>query len=265
MIRYEDIAGSIQVRHIQVPLELALGYTVDAAAESALEELRARGFDRAPVLDGQALVGLVYANRLVELAGSIREVVEPIRPEQLVSADAPVSQALGWLQDAPCLFVLSGRRVTGFFVEADLNKQPARLYFYLLVATLETGLAARLRMWMGHDEELLLSAMPPAVRRRALLARGESRASDTDVDLVAYLTFSDILRIVEHVDDIRTALGSRSRNHWKSIRGPLVELRNAVMHPTRDLLDVRRGLADLAAMDAQLRDLLARLEDATVA
>ena len=43
--------------------------------------------------------------------------------------------------ETPCLFVLDGRRITGFFVEADLNKQPARTHFYLLVASLEGGLA----------------------------------------------------------------------------------------------------------------------------
>jgi len=73
--------------------------------------------------------------------GTAGEALGEIRPEHLVSADVPVSRALEWLMETPCLFVLDGRRITGFFVEADLNKQPARTHFYLLVASLEGGLA----------------------------------------------------------------------------------------------------------------------------
>lgn len=265
MIRFLDIANAIQVRHLQVPLEHAVSFGPDHPSNSASAALVARGFDRAPVLDGHSLVGFVEASRLEGATGPIRDLVTPLRPEQLVSADAPVSQALEWLLDAPLLFVLSGRRVTGFFVQGDLNKQPARLYFYLLVATLEIGLATQLRQWRGRDENRLLDRMPLAVRKRALIAREEAMKVDTEVDLVAHLTFSDVLRVVQRIDEIRVPLGSDTRKHWETRTGALTDLRNAVMHPTRELLGTDRTLKDLVNLDVLLRDLLARLEDVTAA
>lgn len=265
MIRYPDIANSIQVRHLQVPLEQAVAFGPDEPADRALTLLRTRGFDRAPVLEGRSLLGLVEATRLTDESGPIRDLVIPIRPEQMVSADAPVSQALEWLLEVPFLFVLSGRRVTGFFVQGDLNKQPARLYFYLLVATLEIALATELRRWRGKDEDKLLDRMPATVRQRALIAREDALQADTEVDLVAHLNLSEILRVVERIEEIRVPLGSPTRRHWKARSGPLVELRNAVMHPTRDLLDAEHTLEHLVRMDVLLRDLLARVEDVIVA
>jgi CBS domain-containing protein len=265
VIRYPDIANAIQVRHLQVPLEHAVTFDPDQAGDSALSILAARGFDRAPVLDGRSLLGLIEAARLPGVTGPIRDLVTPLRPEQMVSADAPVSQALEWLLDVPLLFVLSGRRVTGFFVQGDLNKQPTRLYFYLLVATLEIGLATQLRRWRGKDEDRLLDRMPAAVRQRALIAREEALKADTEVDLVAHLTLPEILRVVQRIDEIRVPLGSATRKHWETRTGALTNLRNAVMHPTRDLLGADRTLEDLVSLDALLRDLLAKLEDVTVA
>ncbi len=255
MIRYPDIASSIQVRHLQVPLEQAVTFDPDAPADAVLRELRERAFDRAPVFDGR-VVGVVEAASLGGCDGSIRDLVRAVDPQQIVSADAPVSLALEWLVETPFLFVLSGRRITGFFVQADLNKQPARLYFYLLVSALEMGLASELRRWRGRDDEKLLAAMPAAVRRRVLIARDEALAKDTEIDLVDHLTFSEILRVVERIPDIRVPLGSPSQRQWKLRSGPLVDLRNAVMHPTRDLLDSSHPLGHLVRMDELLRDLL---------
>ena len=264
MIRYSDIADSIQVRHLQVELDQAVAFEPEEPADRALTLLAARGFDRAPVLEGRSLIGLIEGARLTDVSGPIRDLVVPIRPEQMVSADAPVSQALEWLLDTPFLFVLSGRRVTGFFDQADLNKQPARLYFYLLVAALEIALSSQLRRWRGKDEDGLLARMPATVRQRALIAREAALKADTEVDLVAHLTLPEILRVVQQIDEIRVPLGSPTRRHWEGRTGALTDLRNAVMHPTRDLLDADHTLEHLVRMDVLLRDLLARLSDVTV-
>ncbi len=263
MIRYPDIADAIQVRHLQVELEQAVWFAPDARVETVRAELLERAFDRAPVLDGRRLLGLVEMSALGGRDGTIADLIRPVQPEQMVSADAPVSSALEWLIDAPFLFVLAGRRVTGFFVQGDLNKQPARLYFYLLVAALEMGLASELRRWRRTDDEALLLAMPLALRTRVLAARAEGIATDTEVDLVDHLTFSEILRVIGGIDEIRVRLGSPTRRQWKVTTGPLVDLRNAVMHPTRDLLDADHPLPYLVRMEATLRTLLERLAGST--
>lgn len=259
MIRYEDIARAIQVRHLQVGLDDAVRVAPSDDPRVAAEILRSRGFDQAPVVDRSELLGVV---RTLALAGAatVEEVREPIHAEELVSADAPVSQLLAWLISTPCLYVLDGRRITGFVLEADLNKQPARVYFYLLIASLELGLAHQLRTWMGGDEARLIAAMSDEMAAKAQTIRETARELDTDTDLIAYLTFSEILRLTGRIEDVRSALGFASRSHWDNTK-PLIELRNAVMHPTKELIGRRCTLERLAGLDALLRNLLGRLDD----
>lgn len=260
MIRYEDISAAIQVRHLQVEIGEAVSFQRKDEAAGAADVMTARGFDQAPVIEAGRVVGIVKVVALRGGAKTVGDATEQIRTEHLVSADAPVSSALAWLVEIPCLFVLDGRRITGFFLEADLNKQPARTYFYLLVASLEAGLAQALRGWVGADEMRLLEVMPARMRNRVLKTRDEARRDDIDADLVAFLLFSDILRIVGAVAELRSWLGARGRRHWHKETGRLVGLRNAVMHPTRELVGRERSLPQLIELDARLRGLMQRLE-----
>lgn len=259
MIRYEDIARAIQVRHLQVGLDDAVSVAPSDDPRVAAEILRSRGFDQAPVVDATELLGIV---RTASLAGAatVEEVREPIRAEELVSADAPVSQLLAWLISMPCLYVLDGRRITGFVLEADLNKQPARLYFYLLIANLELGLAQRLRSLSAADEARLIGAMSDDMATKLQALREAGRTDDADADLVAYMTFSEILRLAGRIDEIRGPLGFATRKDWDSTKS-LIELRNAVMHPAKELVGRRCTLVRLAGLDTKLRDLLRRLDD----
>ena len=260
MIRYEDISTAIQVRHLQVAISEALTFVAADGADLAASAMASRGFDQAPVVDGGRIVGLVRTRNLCSGVVTVSEAIEDIRSEHLVSADAPVSRALAWLTETPCLFVLDGRRITGFFLEADLNKQPARTYFYLLVASLEAGLAQLLRSWAQGDEARLLEAMPAQMRGRVVAARDEARSEDVDSDLVAFLYFSDILRLVGGTSELRSQLGARSAHDWHGQTSRLVGLRNAVMHPTRDLVGRGAPLARLVETEALLRGLLVRIE-----
>jgi hypothetical protein len=161
----------------------------------------------------------------------------------------------------PCLFVLDGRRISGFLTPSDLNKQPARLYFYLLIASLEMALAQSLRRWAGPEEDRILESLPPLARARVLEARSESRIDDVDADLIAFLSFSDILRAVGRNEEIRDPLGMRSARVWHDQTGGLTGVRNAVMHPARDLLSRTRPLSKFVDYDAVLRRLLRQFED----
>lgn len=85
MIRFEDISAAIHVRHLQVEIAEALTFERADRAGLAADALAARGFDQAPVVEGDRVIGLVRV------------------------------AALQWLMESPCLFVLDGRRITGFF------------------------------------------------------------------------------------------------------------------------------------------------------
>jgi predicted transcriptional regulator len=113
VIRYEDISAAIQVRHLQVEIGEALTFERGDRAELAASAMASRRFDQAPVVDGDRVVGLVRASTLITGVATVAGALEEIRTDHLVSADAPVSRALGWLMETPCLFVLDGRQVTG--------------------------------------------------------------------------------------------------------------------------------------------------------
>jgi hypothetical protein len=262
LIRYEDIAAAIQVRHLQVRLSDAVTFAQSDRAKWAATELASRGFDQAPVIEDGRLIGLVRVVKLRQGARVVKDALDPIKAEDLVSADAPVSKALDWLLVKPCLFVLEGREITGFFLQSDLNKQPARTYFYLLVAGLELGLAQRLRAWTGGVEDRVLAVMPDQTRRRVLKERESGHEDDVDADLVAYMNFSEILRLAGHIPEIRETFGVKSPESWDDLTSGFVRLRTSVMHPTKNLLGRERLLPALASLDRSLRQLLVRLEDA---
>ena len=260
MIRYEDISAAIQVRHLQVRLTEALTFGPFDSADKAAAELVSRGFDQAPVLERGRLTGLVRVVKLREGARLVKDAVDPIEAEDLVSADAPVSSALDWLLAKSCLFVLEGREITGFFLQTDLNKQPARTYFYLLVGGVELGLAQILRAWTGAVEDRILGVMSEQTRRRVLKERGAGRREDFDADLVAYLNFSEILCLAGAIPEIREALAIRGLGSWDHISRGFVGLRASVMHPTKNLLGRERPLPMLVDLDHSLRQLLLSVE-----
>jgi hypothetical protein len=102
--------------------------------------------------------------------------------------------------------------------------------------------------------------MSPQMRERVMQAREEARAEDVDADIVAFLLFSEILRVVGAVPELRAQLGARGARHWHRMTSRLVRLRNAVMHPTRELVGRESSVATLVTHDALLRGLLRRLE-----
>lgn len=59
MIRYEDISAAIQVCHLQVEIAEALTFEHGDRAELAADALASRGFDQAPVVEGDRVIGLV--------------------------------------------------------------------------------------------------------------------------------------------------------------------------------------------------------------
>ena len=77
---------------------------------------------------------------------------------------------------------------------------------------------------------------------------------------MALLFYSDLLRLADAIGVVRSRLGALSPGHWRRLTSGLVGLRNAVMHPTRDLVGRERSLAQLVGLDTLPRDLLRRLE-----
>ena len=236
-----ELSEAFQARHLAVPMSQAFAVGPDESCAPAALALRERSFDQAPVVDGGVPIGFVLTRRLYGNDGRVRQAMSALGSGNVVSADASIGHLLDWIMEPGFLFVLQGREVTGFITVSDFNKQPARGYLYLLLARLETGVAALIRARFAEDQSqavTLLSGDNEATVRDRFEADREAGAEG---DVVTYLDFSDLVQIVGRDEESRSRLGARSRNSWSEQTGGLVQLRNDVMHPVRNIVLAKGG------------------------
>ena len=260
MIGYEELARSFQARHLAVQMDEALAFSPRTHVEEARAQLLANNYDQAPVIEGGRVKGFVLTSRLAEQepGAHIGQFQTLIGPGNIVSADAPVGHLLEWIIGPGLLFVIDGREITGFVTVSDFNKQPARAYLYMLLATVEIGLADLLRRRFSTDQTQLLAFLSDDARQDVEEHYRADRALNLEGDFVSYLEFSQLLRIVGKHPSVRDGLGYRSRNAWDAEVGSIVDLRNEVMHPVRTLVSGKGGLVRVQGLEVRLRRIVSR-------
>jgi hypothetical protein len=233
--------------------------------ESTSTALRRLGkqFDQAPVRAGARVVGYALTS---ELAGSpgrrVGTVMHPASPAVTVEADAPIRQVLPILRDHRFAFVQEGEHLAAFIVPSDLNKQAARAYFYLLIASLEVALAQLIRANSTiEDQSDYLKYLGTDARFAVECRYFADQRMGVDVDYVTYLDFMHLLRIVGRVKKFQTAVDAISPANWEKSVGGLPQLRNDVMHSTREFLSPMRAVDDLMRHESFIRRILHRLQE----
>jgi CBS-domain-containing membrane protein len=142
MWTYDEIAASFRAKHIMTPWAEVLTVPHDRTRKAARRALSDNRFNFAPcMLDGD-VVGIV--NR-ANLTGSptnapCSESMRPLRARDFVEAESKLANLLPLMKESSFYLVVSGNALVGVVSPTDLNKQPVRTYFYLLLADLETGL-----------------------------------------------------------------------------------------------------------------------------
>ena len=255
MLPYDDIARSITAHHLSTPIADAEVARPGERAGDIAARLGARAFDHAPVVKDDVVLGYVRRSDLESKAeNNVLELMRPVGAGILVSTNAQVRTVLEALVEAPFIFVVEGRRVSGFVVYADMNRHAARTYFYLLVADLELALGALLRKHYSRVRPLLrhISARN---RRAALMRFIEDRARDVELDELSAVAFNDVLQIVGRSPRTRRTLGCVTEPEWVETIGDLNTFRNAVMHPNRAFVG-RWSAADLLDRESRLQGLL---------
>lgn len=257
VIDRSDIAEGIKARHLQVPLGDALWFRPEDSAAEALRQLDANHFDNAPVLKDGRTVGV--ASR-VALSGqsvqTVADVLSPLGADLLISGDATVADLLSWLSVAPLLFVVDGHDVTGFVTPGDLNKQPGRAYFFLLLTELEIGLAEIVRRLYRGAPSRPLELLTKGRRNKVFSLYAKAVAADREPDYVAYFNLADLLRVMRRSSEASLLLGIESSASWERTTGAFVQVRDAVVHGVRDLVDADRGPRELQGLDLRLRTAL---------
>lgn len=261
---HDVIATSICAQFLQTTMERALTVRSTDTQADAAHRLGATHFSQAPVVDYGEILGCVFVDALDPLSGgTVAAAMVPLRPEALVTADAPISELLRWLQRRRFLFVLDGNDVSGFVVIADLNKQPARTYFYLLVSEVEMNIADLLRA-PPNDPEMVLGLLSVGRQKQVRDQYRRQMELGVETDLIGAFMFVDLLTACSKHDELPQKLGIESKATWQKLTGGLDAFRNAVMHLNREMLleDDREALDGLIRRDHNLRELLARTRHA---
>jgi|BarGraNGADG00212_1021973.scaffolds.fasta_scaffold12520_3 CBS domain-containing protein len=257
----DEIANALRTRHVQTQIARVVSFDEQAQLVAARDEMSRFGFDHAPVTRGGDICGFVCHSDLAIAAGSLRDQVRPLAASRLIAGDTPLVALMDALTRAAFLFVVEGTHIGGVVTPSDLNKQPGRTYFYMLVAALEMNLAERARAFFPRQDVAL--ALLSDGRRDGIQQRLESEARDDVLsDTVAAMDLADLLMLVEKTDELRSAFGAYSRNRWANeVSKPVINLRHDVMHTVRTLAnDAPSSLKRLTALDELLRGLLAAEE-----
>jgi hypothetical protein len=161
-----------------------------------------------------------------------------------------------WLVSESFIFVLAGREIEGFLTPSDLDKPPARVFFYVLLADVEMKIAAAIRRRFSDTSEPIGLLEPARTNLILGRARGQRRAN-VDLDPLSYADFGDLIAIVStSADLLQTGLGSA---RWRDRMSRLVELRHRVMHAVKPLVSADFSVEMLRDALAELDQLSARL------
>ncbi|SEN45004.1 hypothetical protein SAMN05216281_1087 [Cryobacterium luteum] len=154
-----------------------------------------------------------------------------ITARNLTAADTPLESLVEDLGTHALIFVLEGRKITGFVTPADLGSAAARTYFYLKLSALEVAAADYLRQRYPHQEDAL-SALSNGRRSKAQELVASLLADDAFIDIVASLSLQDLVSVLGKDEPFRARI-RESGIGWDSLSHGLTGFRNDIMHPSR--------------------------------
>lgn len=131
-------------------------WKADATADgmAVREEMAARDFDIAPVVDGIRIVGYVVRDSL--RPGPCGSQTHPVTANELIAESTPLLDLFAVLWGNSGRFVLDRGEVSGIVTRGDLRKAPARMYVFALINLLEMQMDRLIPMsyrgeeWRNH-------------------------------------------------------------------------------------------------------------------
>lgn len=187
--------------------------------------------------DRYDIVPVREAGRIAGVRAKGDTEVHSLTREWLISADTSVPALIDLFIETgkPGYLVLHEQEIVGLVTPADLNKIPARSFFYLLIGELEMALANWISARIPSGNELLSHLGDEAAEKYAKKL-DQLREGNADVRLTELLLLSDLLTIVEEDEALYTFLGYPSKKQAKKDLGGLNDLRNSTMHAARTLV-----------------------------
>jgi hypothetical protein len=241
----------VQMDLLLTPLENCLAFSPGAVDQTQLERMQASGFDDAPVLCADKVLGVVSLSTLEELAlrnhpltiDAVR--VTDRRMWLVCSANARISvtHLLDALIQERCTFICDAPRsvldpagpVRGFLTISDLNRHAFRTAMYNILAELEARLAFVIESRYGDPWDWI-RRLSEEHQVRILGYWDLSKRTGLDVGPVSAATLTNLLKVAGQNADLLSILGFVSRSAYDKAIGGLPGIRNCVMHPARPLI-----------------------------
>jgi CBS domain-containing protein len=262
MLIHDQVTRSLVARYLATDIDAADELSGGDRASVAASRL-GKHFDQAPVREGGKVVGYALTHELkASPRRVVRNLMHPLSPAVIVSPDSPIREVLAILHEHRFAFVEQDEQLVGFIVPSDMNKQAGRVHFYMLVAALEIGLSKLIRDRSTLDEQAAHLRYLSRDAKFTIECRFHAdNRMGVDVDYVAYMDFTHLLKIVGNVPNLRTLLGFRGMKDWQEQTGGLPQLRNDVMHSTREFLSPERTVDDLVRYQDAISALLDHLQE----
>ncbi len=264
LVPHIDLGRGVRARHIQLDMERAPTFDLYAKSGNVAEKMKANRWDFAPVTSKGRVVGYVSRAQLARQGAdqAIRNVTHSLAGGAIVSGDMPIADLMEWIPKQRIVFVLEGREVSGIATIWDCNKQPARAYYYLVLAGLEIALADLIRWRYGKNQSNLIAHLGSRDTEDLNERMARDRAGSGHGDLVSYLNFKHLLRVFEKDHALRAELGKYDVPKWNSMTRPLGELRNEVMHPVKTLVG---SVDDMLALARDIDNAIELVDRAIIA
>jgi len=264
LVPHIDLGRGVRARHIQIDMERAPTVDLYAKSGKVLETMKANSWDFMTVTSKGRVVGYVARTRVVrqEADQPIRNITHSLAGGAIVSGDMPIADLMAWIPKQRIVFVLEGREITGIVTIWDFNKQPARAYYYLVLAGLEIALADLVRWRHGKNQSNLIAHLGSRDTEDLNERMSRDRAGSGHRDLVSYLNFKHLLRVFERDRSLRAELGKYDRAKWTSMTKPLGDLRNEVMHPVTTLVG---SVGDMEALTRDINNGIELVDRAIIA
>ena len=220
-----------RARHIATGIKDAFYVGQNDSGLTARFRLKEGRFDQAPVVsEPPHIVGWVAADQLRD-AGTVGSAMTSLDKSAIVSTESPIAHVLQLLGQHGLVFTVGDNGLSGFIVHSDLDRQPARTHFYLLVAGIEILLSDIIRC--AQPADFIISAMSPAILKQYERAK----KSNNETHPVEYLYLTALVKLFLEIPRARnTAVLNESAVEWLV---NLNKFRRLVMHPACSIAAAR--------------------------
>jgi uncharacterized protein YciU (UPF0263 family) len=220
---YDCTAGDLATRSIA-------SQSLDATVAESTDWLESEGFDVAPVIDGETVVGYAELEDLQDATADdqIGEHTNPVTLEEIISTDATFDEVLSALYEAPFYFLGGRNRLTGILTRADLNTSPAMIHLFDRITLLEE----RFRDLICDEAPDWKDRVPldPDIVDGIVERHADARRSNIELDEIHYAQFSTLATIISNIEACWDACGFSSDHRASSQLDDLTKLRNSVAH-----------------------------------